>query len=109
VRGGGSMPPSTQGGESARRSGTNLAFMLSPVMCSSCAARVHQEDNRTTASAATLRTTVAIPTTSMLKARLGLNDMRHRWRQSGGSSIDLDHVCGHPSHHRQRVRAVGRP
>jgi hypothetical protein len=37
--------------------------MLSPVICSSCAARVHQEDNRTTASAATLRTTVAIPTT----------------------------------------------
>jgi hypothetical protein len=44
----------------------------------------------------------------MLKARLGLNDMRHRWRQSGGSSIDLDHVCSDPSHHRQRVGAVGR-
>jgi hypothetical protein len=57
----------------------------------------------------TLRTMVAIPTTSMLKARLGLNGMRHFWRQLSGSSIDLDHVrrpvasCDR----RQRDRAVG--
>ena len=39
---------------------------------------------------ATLRISVAIPATSMLKTHLGSNAMRHRWRQSSGS-IDLDH------------------
>jgi len=44
--------------------------MLLPVICSSCAARDHQGDNRTTASTTTLRTTVAIAATSMLEIRL---------------------------------------
>jgi hypothetical protein len=38
------------------------------VDCSSCL--LHQADNRTTASTATLRTMVAIPATSMLEIRL---------------------------------------
>jgi hypothetical protein len=49
----------------------------------------HHTEKRTTTSAATLRTTVAIPATSMLVIRL--DAMRHFWWQSGGS-IDLDHV-----------------
>jgi ferredoxin len=56
----------------------------SPVICSSCAARVHQGDNRTTASTTTLRTTVAIAATSMLEIRLV---MRHFWRQSSDPLI----------------------
>jgi hypothetical protein len=34
------------------------------------------------ASAATLKAMVAIPETSMLNNRLGLNAMRHRWQVS---------------------------
>jgi hypothetical protein len=73
---------------SARRSGTSLArpSMLLPVICSSCAACVHQGDNRTTASTTTLRTTVAIAATSMLEIRLV---MRHFWRQLS-DRLDLD-------------------
>ena len=61
--------------------------MLSPVICTSCAAHVHPADNRATASTATLRTMVAIPATSMLEIRL--DAMHHSWRQSSGS-VDLD-------------------
>ena len=43
------------------------------------------------ASAATLKAMVAIPETSMLNNRLGLNAMRHRWQVSN-RSIELDHV-----------------
>jgi hypothetical protein len=66
----------------------HLAFMLSPVICSSCAARVHPA-NRTTASTATMRTTVAIPATSMLEIRLLA--MHHFWQQSSGG-LDLRQV-----------------
>ena len=34
---------------------------------------------------------MAIPATSMMKARLGLNGMCHLWRQSS-DGVDLDHV-----------------
>jgi hypothetical protein len=47
--------------------------------------RVHQAENRTTASTATLRMTVAIPATSMLTR---LDAMRHFWRQSS-DGVDL--------------------
>jgi hypothetical protein len=46
--------------------------------------------------AATLKTIVAIPTTWMLKARLGSNAMRHRWRQSS-DSLDLPQARSQPS------------
>jgi hypothetical protein len=49
--------------------------MLLPVICSSCAARVHQGDNRTMASTTTLRTTVAIAATSMLEIRLAITPL----------------------------------
>jgi hypothetical protein len=49
---------------------------------------VAQIENRTTASATTLRMTVAIPAASMMSARL--DAMRHSWRQSSGG-VDLDH------------------
>ena len=47
--------------------------------------RVHQAENRTTASTATLRMAVAIPATSMLTR---LDAMRHFWRQSS-DGVDL--------------------
>jgi len=50
---------------------------------------VAQIENRTKASTATLRTIIAIATTSMMESRL--DAMRHFWRQSSGS-VDLDHV-----------------
>ena len=65
----------------ARRSGA------SPARPSSCC--VHQTENRMTASTATLRTTVAIPATSMLEIRL--DAMHHSWRQLS-DRLDLDHV-----------------
>jgi len=58
--------------------------------CSSCRS-VHWMENRRTASTATLRATVAAPATSMMKARLGLNGIRHRWRQSS-DGVDLRQV-----------------
>ncbi len=48
------------------------------------------------ATATTLITMVAIPSTSMVKARLGLNGIRHFWRLSSDGSFDVDH--GGPSH-----------
>jgi hypothetical protein len=51
-----------------------------------------QMENPTKASTAKLRTIIAIAATSMLKARLGSNAMRHRWRQSSGG-VDLDHTA----------------
>ena len=46
---------------------------------------------RTLAIATTLKMTVAAPTTSMMKARLVLNGMSHRWRLSG-VTVDLDQI-----------------
>ena len=48
---------------------------------------------RTLAIRTTLKMTVAIPATSMMEARLWLNAMRHRWRQSSGS-FDLRQAGG---------------
>jgi hypothetical protein len=81
---------------SARRSGSNPALGLSPSdPARPGLLRFHQADNRTTASTATLRTTVAIPATSMLVIRL--DAMHHSWRQLSGS-VDLDHAVAltHP-------------
>ena len=47
------------------------------------------------ASAAMLTTIVAIPATSMLKARLGSNAKGHVWGQSSGN-FDLDHAALRP-------------
>jgi hypothetical protein len=64
--------------------------MLSPAICSSCAARVHQADSRTTVSTpATLRTLVAIPATSMLEIRL--DAMRNLFSRQSSDHVDLDH------------------
>ena len=50
--------------------------------CASLAPGHHsQMENRTLTIKATLRISVAIPATSMLKTRRGSNAMRHRWRQ----------------------------
>jgi hypothetical protein len=46
----------------------------------------------TASTPATLRTTVAIPATSMLESRLRLDAMRQFWRQSSGS-VDLDQTA----------------
>src|SRR6476620_3279613 len=66
--------PGERGGAPGSRGGMALklhpAFIVLPVICSSCARSVHQGDNRTTASTTTLRTTVAIAATSMLEIRL---------------------------------------
>jgi len=77
------------------------------VLTSACC--VHKAKNKKT-SAATLRTMVAIPATSILKARLGSIAMGHFWRQSS-CSVDLDHGLlmrrGLSSrHHRDTVPAV---
>jgi hypothetical protein len=67
----------------------NPPGMLSPVICSSCAVRVHQADNRATASTARLRTMVAIPATSMLVIRL---DAMHHSSRHSSDGFDLDHA-----------------
>ena len=53
---------------------------------------------------------MATPATWMLKARLGLNGMRHGWRQSSGGSIDLAQVRRPVARcpHHQREGAIGR-
>jgi hypothetical protein len=58
---------------------------------------VHPRDNRTTANTTMLRTIMAIPTASMMKARLGLNAMRHRWSAVERGSVDLDHAVLAPA------------
>ena len=51
--------------------------------------RPYQTEYRTVAKTITLKMTVAIPATSMVKARCGSNGMRHPWRLSSDGSIDL--------------------
>ena len=51
--------------------------------------RPYQREYRTLAKTITLKMRVAIPATSMVKARCGSNGMRHSWRLSGDGSIDL--------------------
>ena len=79
--------------------------MVLPVICSSCAARVHPADNRTTASTATLRTTVAIPATSMLEIRL---DAMNHFLATVGWSVDLESPAPAGTFRRHRYRAATR-
>jgi hypothetical protein len=51
--------------------------------------RPYQTEYRTLAKTITLKMTVAIPATSMVKARCGSNGMRHPWRLSSDGSVDL--------------------
>ena len=51
--------------------------------------RPYQREYRTLAKTITLNMRVAIPATSMVKARCGSNGMRHFWRLSSDGSIDL--------------------
>ena len=51
--------------------------------------RPYQREYRTLAKTITLKLTVAIPATSMVKARCGSNGMGHSWRLSSDGSIDL--------------------
>ena len=63
---------------------------------SSSGGSVHQTENRTTATRATMRT-VAIPATSMMEARLWSNAMRHV-RGGGRAAALIWTGAGDPSH-----------
>jgi hypothetical protein len=67
-------------------------------------------ENPTKAIRATLRTIIAIATTSMMESRLAMR----QFLEQSSDGVDLDHAVPHSDsparrqEHRQRVRVVGR-